>query len=415
MAKEPFFLSREALYIKVWETPTVKLAKEFGVSDVAIGKICRKLEVPKPPLGYWRRIETGAKKKIPPLNKPEEDTKSGVWIYPKSEERTLEFEEEYKEQSRAVEQKIAEKINAETLPEIEVSKSLYKPHALITQTKNAFSERNVDSYGALWGSWEEKHLNLRISRKHFQRALLMMDALLKALEKLGCKVSIEKDQAMRTEVKVDDVKLSISLREDFKRFERELSAEEKKNHYASDRYYYEPSGNFTFTAEGIYGIKRNWRDGKTSNVEDQLKDIIFGIFRLAEECRQKQIERKNEERRQIENAIEYEKRKIIQKKELECRSFLENLSAQWRKSRDLLDFLQEFETKLIEEKGDEIPPDSDEAQLIEWAYNHAAQLNPILNNQTNELLKQFKNRSAEPGKDDSYEYSNLLWKLKLLK
>lgn len=69
MAKEAFFLSREALYIKVWETPTVKLAKEFGVSDVAIGKMCRRLEVPKPPLGYWRRVETGAKKKIPPLRK----------------------------------------------------------------------------------------------------------------------------------------------------------------------------------------------------------------------------------------------------------------------------------------------------------------------------------------------------------
>lgn len=43
MAKESFFLSREALYIKVWETPTVKLAKEFGISDVAIGKMCRRL------------------------------------------------------------------------------------------------------------------------------------------------------------------------------------------------------------------------------------------------------------------------------------------------------------------------------------------------------------------------------------
>jgi hypothetical protein len=37
-----------------------------------------------------------------------------------------------------------------------------------------------------------------------------------------------------------------------------------------------------------------------------------------------------------------------------------------RFARDLLDFLQEFEAKLIEEKG-EISPDSDEAQLIEWA------------------------------------------------
>ena len=98
MAKEPFFLSREALYIKVWEMPTVKLAKEFGLSDVAVGKMCRRLDVPKPPLGYWRKIETGTKKNIPPLSKPDDKTQKGVWIYPKSEEKTLQFENEYNKQ-----------------------------------------------------------------------------------------------------------------------------------------------------------------------------------------------------------------------------------------------------------------------------------------------------------------------------
>lgn len=94
MSKESFFLSREALYIRIWETPTVKLAKEFGISDVAVGKICRRLEVPKPPLGYWRKVETGYKKKIPPLPAPSDKTKPGVWIYPKSEVQTLEIRDE---------------------------------------------------------------------------------------------------------------------------------------------------------------------------------------------------------------------------------------------------------------------------------------------------------------------------------
>lgn len=414
MYKEPFFLSREALYIKVWETPTIKLAKEFGVSDVAIGKMCKRLDVPKPSLGYWRRVETGQKKKIPPLGKPSEKTKLGVWIYPKSEERTLEFAEEYKEQNLIAEQKIAEKLNEINFPKIKVSSTLYKPHPLIEKTKNAFSKKETDVYGALCGSWQEEHLNLRVSRKHFNRALQIMDALIKALEKLGGKVSIVSDRQMLTEIKLEETKLSISLREDFKRFERELSAEEKKSRYASDRYYYEPTGNFSITVEGVYNIHGSWRDKETIRLEDNLNAIILGVFRIVEECRQKEIERKNEERRQIENAIQYEKRKIIQKKELECRNFLENLSAQWRKSRDLLNFLQEFEAKLIEEKG-ELSPDSDEARLLEWAYSHAAQLNPILNDQRNELLKQFKTRSNEPKEDDSYEYSNLLWKLRLLK
>ena len=52
-------VSRETLYEQVWSTPMTKLAKEYGISDVALAKICKKLNVPYPGRGYWRRKETG--------------------------------------------------------------------------------------------------------------------------------------------------------------------------------------------------------------------------------------------------------------------------------------------------------------------------------------------------------------------
>jgi hypothetical protein len=61
MYDERFFLTREMLYQKVWGTPATKLSKELGISDVMLGKICRKLDVQKPPLGYWRKLETSHK------------------------------------------------------------------------------------------------------------------------------------------------------------------------------------------------------------------------------------------------------------------------------------------------------------------------------------------------------------------
>lgn len=45
-------ITREELYEKVWEKPASQLKEEFGVSDVAIAKACRKMEIPKPPRGY---------------------------------------------------------------------------------------------------------------------------------------------------------------------------------------------------------------------------------------------------------------------------------------------------------------------------------------------------------------------------
>ena len=54
-----FNISREELEILVWKFPTVKVAEILGVSDVAVAKRCKKLEIAKPPRGYWRKVETG--------------------------------------------------------------------------------------------------------------------------------------------------------------------------------------------------------------------------------------------------------------------------------------------------------------------------------------------------------------------
>ncbi len=51
--------NREELYERVWNKPVVKVAEEYGVSDVAIAKVCRKLSVPIPGRGYWAKKEHG--------------------------------------------------------------------------------------------------------------------------------------------------------------------------------------------------------------------------------------------------------------------------------------------------------------------------------------------------------------------
>lgn len=40
--------TQEELYEMVWSTPMVKLAKEFGLSDVGLKKKCLKLKIPVP-------------------------------------------------------------------------------------------------------------------------------------------------------------------------------------------------------------------------------------------------------------------------------------------------------------------------------------------------------------------------------
>ena len=49
-------LTREQLYEKVWSAPTTQVSAEMGISDVSPAKRCKKLNVPKPSLGYWAKV-----------------------------------------------------------------------------------------------------------------------------------------------------------------------------------------------------------------------------------------------------------------------------------------------------------------------------------------------------------------------
>jgi len=47
--------SQEEVARLVWEIPSQQLAKQFGVSDVALAKYCKKRGISKPPRGYWAK------------------------------------------------------------------------------------------------------------------------------------------------------------------------------------------------------------------------------------------------------------------------------------------------------------------------------------------------------------------------
>jgi hypothetical protein len=59
--------NRQELYEKVWQFPLRKLAVEYGISDVGLAKVCRKLKIPLPGLGQWTRIACGDTIARPPL------------------------------------------------------------------------------------------------------------------------------------------------------------------------------------------------------------------------------------------------------------------------------------------------------------------------------------------------------------
>jgi len=45
-------IKRQELYDLVWSTPMMHAAKQFGISGVILGRICKEWNVPKLPRGY---------------------------------------------------------------------------------------------------------------------------------------------------------------------------------------------------------------------------------------------------------------------------------------------------------------------------------------------------------------------------
>jgi|CXWL01.1.fsa_nt_gi hypothetical protein len=61
--------NRSTLYEQIWSQPVQEVAKLYGISDVRLGKICRVLQVPVPPRGYWARVRNGYTVEKPSLKK----------------------------------------------------------------------------------------------------------------------------------------------------------------------------------------------------------------------------------------------------------------------------------------------------------------------------------------------------------
>lgn len=59
---------RAKIYEEIWAEPIQHVAKRYSISDVGLAKVCKKLNIPRPGLGYWAKKAAGKPiPKRPPL------------------------------------------------------------------------------------------------------------------------------------------------------------------------------------------------------------------------------------------------------------------------------------------------------------------------------------------------------------
>ena len=374
----PDVYEREKLYEEVWAEPVKLVAERYGVSDVALAKTCRKMAIPLPGRGYWAKVKAGMKPPTTPLA-----------VLPKDARAVLPVRSGGPHLRGTAGDKVSK-----ARPAIAVAPVLTDPHPLVAQAANALSDRKPNKDGILPRP-RRRCLDVLVSPAALDRALRVMDALLKALEADGVTLEVtapkEEDAPNHhwtrstTRALMAGEWIEFGIAEEFDVL-RAAAPEPPKHLKEWQRDYwirdhtpdpeYVPNSRLALlikTGEGL-GVRRTWRDGKRQRMENCLASVLAHMELTAEAITDK---RERDERRRREWA-EREKRREEERqrrwKEERRVKELEGYLDRWRRARDVRTFVSE-----TRERAKDLPEDRRlllEKRLV-WALSYADRVDPI--------------------------------------
>ena len=373
-------LNRNDLYGQVWAKPMSRLAPEYGLSGNGLKKICKKLNVPVPPRGYWAKIKYGIrikKIKLPKLKNgaPEKYTLQSFLKRSYSESLISPFSPEAEDLIQAETKKYRA---------INVPAQLASPLPIIRQTRKKLKEQQVDDYGVV-RSWGEEHLNIRVSPKQITRALKIMNTLIKCLDVRGFIVAIKNAGKLSAlQIEILNEKLKVTLEEKVRRIDHVLTEKEKKekereSYFYAPKWDFIPTGTLTIRIDEYWaqGKRKSWRDTPKQKLEHLLNDFILGAIKVADCLKKERLEREEQHRIWEEDRRLRAEAELQRRMELERRQELENQSLAWKKSQIIRNFINTVEQTAAEEPDIIAKKDQVDAWL-KWAHQHADRLDPLL-------------------------------------
>jgi hypothetical protein len=293
-------IGRQELYDLVWSKPVVKIAEDLGVSDVAVGKICKKLNIPKPGLGYWAKKQAGKRVRKTPLpllksGDPETYTIKGY------QDPNLNLTSELIEKQKTFEATNSNKII--------VKKTLRNPHPLVEQTlqrKKAYDSRSYHEWNRL-----PPGLAMSVSKERFSRAIRIMDALIKALEKRGYTTTAKNGYDGYTAVTIDGEEIKFDIFE----FSKKIPNPNKSGRLYPSETLLEPTGRLSLRIQNYFAGQRSISDGKVQRLEDCLNKFILLLVKTSEIEKSRTL--KAAERDRLWEEERQKKREIALKKQQE--------------------------------------------------------------------------------------------------
>lgn len=189
---KPMSITRAELHALVWSEPRSRLAGIWGISDVAIGKLCVKENIPAPPMGYWAKKAAGGKVSKTPLPMRLPGQRDLVEL------RALTHYERYNA-SVDVDSEIAPPTYLETVEEVvqaavdrlgtfRAKKDITEPHRSLRRVIQSEDNRAKKSQEPRW-SFDKPHF----SEPRFQRQLRIFNSIFFILDAINATCDIREN------------------------------------------------------------------------------------------------------------------------------------------------------------------------------------------------------------------------------
>jgi hypothetical protein len=356
-------LTRQQLYDRVWSKPVDQLAREFGISDVGLGKACRRHGIPVPPRGYWAKKAAGHRVRQIQLPSGAQPGQERITFHgaPRAEgpESALAEVHPLIAFDRAPEQQLV------VPPDLEVTHpAVLKTARLLRRAKRDAGGMVLPPLGAL---------RTHTTRAIHERAFRVWQVLLTAFETRGYPVAIS-EQA--TTVTVLEEPLTLSLHEGTKNVAHRITFTEQK---AIDRGYgfrvpkwdHVPSGRLTIAITNVSRIRHHWHDA-AQPLEARLNNVMVGLVRAALEIKRQREEAERQEKvrqEEVRRQLEAERRWAIEKGR---RDRLCRFVAAWERAQAVQAFVERYRAAV-----GPVAPEGDLAAWLQWLERRAAAVDPV--------------------------------------
>lgn len=322
--------TRREFYDLVWSKPMTELAKEFGLSDVALHKTCKRHRIPTPGLGYWNKVAAGK----PVVKKSFHEISEG------SLNRVVVGESFHEKLPEPV--KKARKLAQERVQQGSVATaSEAADHPAVARLRQKLQTGRAMEYTTVHANGPQ-YFDVNVAPTSLDRAFNVLNVIAKEAEANGHKLQSDKNH-LAINVEGEVVSFSIVEKTDkvphvqtdaetaaLAKWQKTYDLKVKREGWAMTydklqipEHDLKPNGLLVLELDVkdtyLRGFRRKFSDGKGQALEKLIPQIMIGIATCAAaakerreylECRDREYEEEKQRRRMKERRENLEKKRI---------------------------------------------------------------------------------------------------------